>query len=417
MTIIRYIDLCCGIGGFRIGIESFEKKYDKIKFKCVYSVDIKKDALLTYNLNFNEKISPTDIFSIKELPDFELLCAGFPCTTFSSAGKKQGFNVLKGQIIFEILTICKKYKPKYFILENVSNLLKLENGTLITKIIDMFTEIGYKICYQVFNSKDFGVPQSRDRIFIIGTINSNINLNITIPYKKVLLKDIIEYDAKYSDFDVDICNKIIQLHKKSSLYGFKLNDKRGGMKNIHSWDIDYNGTINIDEKNLLKNIMTERRKKKWATIKNIKWMDGMPLTENEIKTFYNHPNLKKMLDNLTKLGYLKLEKCKDLINGKREYKNDSDEGYNICKGKLSFPFSKILDPLDVSPTLTATDSTKLVLIIDNTYIRKLTDLELKRISGFPDNFIIPDNVDKYDLFGNIVIPEIITFLLEKIFIF
>lgn len=414
---IRYIDLCCGIGGFRVGIQLFEKQHKKIKFECVYSADIKSDAVKTYNVNFAENMECRDIYEISELPEFDLLCAGFPCQPFSSAGKKQGFQDERGGMIFKIFELCKKYQPKYFILENVANLLNLEKGKLIEQINDMFKQLNYKISYNKLNSKDFGIPQSRDRVYIVGTKDKSVDFNVIIPYKKVLIKDIIDYDIKKSDIKSDLCNKVIKLHLQTPLHGYKLNDKRGGEKNIHSWDIDYYGEVGKDEKTLLNKIMTERRKKHWASVKNIEWMDGMPLTETEIKTFYNHSNLKNILNNLVNLGYLKLEKCKDLVNGKREYKKDSNEGYNICKGKLSFPISKILDPLGISPTLTATDSCKLVLIIDDTYVRKLTDKELKRICGFPDNFIIPSNVNKYDLFGNMVTPPVITFLLEKIFIF
>lgn len=135
--------------------------------------------------------------------------------------------------------------------------------------------------------------------------------------------------------------------------------------------------------------MLERRKKHWAKKKKIVWMDGMALTYSEIQTFCDYDNLESMLFNLTQKKYLKLEKCKDLINGKRVYKNDSELGYNICKGKLSFPISKILDPNNISPTLTATDCIKLVFIINNKYIRKITNTEIKKICGFPESFIIP----------------------------
>ena len=144
----------------------------------------------------------------------------------------------------------------------------------------------------------------------------------------------------------------------------------GGKNNIHSWDIGFNGTLNKDEKELMHKIMLNRRKKHWAE-KNIVWMDGIPLTYEDITTFYKHDNLKNMLDNLVSMKYLRLEKPKDLVDGERVYKEELPEGYNICKGKLSFPISKILDPNDISPTLTATDSHKLAVIINDNTIRNL----------------------------------------------
>jgi DNA (cytosine-5)-methyltransferase 1 len=145
-------------------------------------------------------------------------------------------------------------------------------------------------------------------------------------------------------------------------------------------------------------------------------MDGMPLTYEEIKTFYNSEFLKSMLDNLVALNYLKIEKPKKLVNRRRVYDETGKNGYNICKGKLSFPITMILNPEDISPTLTATDSSKLAVIVNNTYIRYLTDNELKLLCGFPLDYIIPADVDKYDLFGNMVVPNVVEEILKKIYL-
>ena len=416
MINIKYIDLCCGIGGFRVGINMFMEKYKNYNFECVFSADIKTDAIKTYNLNFDETLEYTDIYDIKELPDFDLLCAGFPCQPFSSAGNKKGFDDDRGGMIFKIVDICKKYQPSTVLLENVSNLLTLENGTIINKIQELFEEIGYNITYQKLNSNKFGVPQSRERVYIVGSLKKEIDLDLIQFQSETKLKSLIETTKKYTDIDTTLASKLINLHEETPLYGCKLQDKRGGDNNIHSWDIGHNGTISKSERLLMKKIMTERRKKHWAEKKNIIWMDGMPLTYNEIGTFYEDDNLQNMLDNLVDKKYLKLEHCKDLINGKREYKKDSEKGYNICKGKLSFPISQILDPNGIAPTLTATDCCKLVFIIDNKYIRKLTDNELKKICSFPEEYRIPDNVNKYDLFGNMVTPNVILQLLDVVYV-
>ncbi|MDC0230382.1 DNA (cytosine-5-)-methyltransferase [Aureispira] len=412
---INYIDLCCGIGGFRLAIQEFEKRNKSHKFRCVFSADIKQDALDTYNLNFKENLIKNDIYDIEKLPAFDMLCCGFPCQPFSCSGNKKGFKDKRGGMIFKLLDLCKLYKPQTIILENVSNLLTLEKGEIIAKIQNIFEEIGYSISYRRLNSLDFGIPQSRNRVYIVGTLGKKIDLG-EIKYSSIkTLKDVIEKSKKYTDIDKNFADKLLKLHEKESIYGCKLQDKRGGKKNIHSWDIGYNGIISKDERALMEKIMTERRKKHWAVKKGIKWMDGMPLTYDEIKTFNKDKNLQKMLDNLVEKKYLKLEKCKDLIDGKRQYKEDSEEGYNICKGKLSFPISKILDPDGTAPTLTATDSNKLVFIIDDKYVRRLTDMEIKRVCGFPEDYKIPENVNKYDLFGNMVTPPVVVKILERVF--
>lgn len=414
IRIINYVDLCCGIGGFRLALENFD---NNIKFNCVLSADIKDDAIKTYNLNFNENIEKLNIFDIDKIDKFELLCCGFPCQSFSSAGNKKGFNDNRGLIIFKIIDICKIYKPINIILENVSNLIVLENGKILKKICDEFKNIGYFVNYKKLNSSNFGIPQNRERVFIVCSLNNNINLD-NIEYinnTDNILNNIIDYTSKYTDIDINFANKILDLHSIKKLYGFKIQDKRGGNNNIHSWDLELNGSLSVEEKDLMNKIMTERRKKHWADKKNIEWMDGMPLTFEEISTFYEISNLKQLLDNLVIKKYLKLEKPKKLISNKRVYDDNGLIGYNICKGKLSFPITCILNPNSLSPTLTATDSNKLALIIDNKYIRKLNDNELKLLCGFPISYKIPTDVNKYDLFGNMVIPNVINAILKCIY--
>jgi DNA (cytosine-5)-methyltransferase 1 len=411
---IHYIDLCCGIGGFRIGIDSFQKN-SNLTFKCVLSADIKDDAIRTYNLNFNENHQKLNVFDIEHIESFDLLCAGFPCQPFSSAGNKKGFNDNRGGIIFKIIDLCKTYKPKYVILENVSNLITLENGNPLKQICNEFNTIGYMVSYKKLNAIDFGVPQHRERVFIVCSLEKKIDLDNIVTNPKTKLSSIIDKKATYTDIDSTFATHILELHSHQPLFGYKMQDKRGGKNNIHSWDIGLNGKLTIDERNLMNKIMTERRKKHWADKKKIVWMDGMPLTFEEIYTFYDHIHLKDMLDHLVKKKYLRLEKPKNLISGKRVYDNDGELGYNICKGKLSFPITSILDPNSISPTLTATDSHKLVVIIDNIYIRKLNDNELKLLCGFPLSYKLPDNIDKYDLFGNMVIPNVVEAVLKCIF--
>lgn len=407
---IKYIDLCSGIGGFRVALESM----DNIESKCVLSADIKQDAIDTYNLNFNENNKVTDIYNLKneDIESFDLLCAGFPCQPFSSAGQKKGFSDKRGGMIFKIIDICKYHKPSFVLLENVYNLMALENGNCIKKIKQLFQDIGYMVNFKKLNSCDFGCPQSRERVYIVCTKDKIFDFE-NINYKEnVNLTTIIDYSNNKTNLNPEFCEKILELHKESPIFGCKIGDKRGGKNNIHSWDIGFNGKLNKDEKELINKIMLNRRKKHWAEKKKIVWMDGMPLTYEEITTFYKHNDLKKMLDNLVALKYLRLEKPKDLVDGKRVYKEELPEGYNICKGKLSFPISKILDPNDISPTLTATDSHKLAVIINDSTIRNISSMEMKKICGFPDSFLIPENVNYGDLFGNMATPPVIKEIFE-----
>jgi DNA (cytosine-5)-methyltransferase 1 len=412
---LTYVDLFAGIGGFRYGIEAFSKNYPKYSFRCIKTVDIKKDANITYNVNFKEDNPLCDIRTVTNLPNFDMLCAGFPCQPFSSAGKKQGFEDGRGRgdLIFEVLRICKESKPEYILLENVANIETIDNGKTLRRIVAEFTEIGYKITVKKVNALDVGLAQDRSRVFIIGSRSREILFDIEPPKTRNTISDVIDASDMTTDLPIAFVESLMK-REPNSLYGMSIKDKRGGKDNLHSWDIDYHGPTTQRQKDLMNMILKERRKKKWAELKNIVWMDGMPLTCEEIRTFIDYSELENDLTDLEKKGYLVQEHPKQLIDNKRVYKLDSPKGYNICKGKLSFPISKILHPNMTSPTLTATDSCKLAVHIGST-IRRLTKKELAKLCGFPASIEIPSGVDHYDVFGNMVCPPVITAILQGIF--
>ena len=167
---IRFIDLFGGIGGFRYGLEKVSKR-----FKCVYYCDIDKYAVETYNKNFGEKHETSDITKINatDLPDFDLICGGFPCQSFSIAGKRKGFTDTRGTLFFEICRITSEKKPRMLFLENVKGLLSHDNGETFRVILESLDELGYNVEWQVLNSKNFGVPQNRERVFIIGHLRES----------------------------------------------------------------------------------------------------------------------------------------------------------------------------------------------------------------------------------------------------
>jgi len=369
-------------------------------------------------------MSATDIYTlnVEEIPNFDLLCAGFPCQPFSSAGNKLGFEDKRGGMIFKIIDICTFHKPKTVILENVYNLMTLCGGKYMLEITNMFKDIGYTVHSRKINSSEHGLPQSRERVFIVCTLSDETVPTVSVLDKLVAMKpvkldDFIDNTDHKSNIKPEFAKRIIELHAVKQLYGCKIGDKRGGEKNIHSWDVGTQGIVSLEERTLMEKIMLERRKKHWAEKKKMVWMDGIPLTKEDILTFVDdsESQLQILLNALVEKKYLKMERCKDLVDGKRIYRNTGDLGYNICKGKLSFPVSKILDPVGIAPTLTATDCNKLAVIIDNKYLRNLNELELKRLCGFPSSFVIPKGVNKYDLFGNMVTPPVITAIMTAVF--
>lgn len=158
----RFIDLFAGIGGFRTGFENNG-------FDCVFSSENNKFCQEVYETNFGE--SPFgDITAInpKDIPDFEVLLGGFPCQPFSISGKKQGFKDTRGTLFFNICRIIEEKKPNVVVLENVKHLVHHDKKRTLKVILESLEELGYNVSYRILNAKDFGLPQNRERIFIIG---------------------------------------------------------------------------------------------------------------------------------------------------------------------------------------------------------------------------------------------------------
>ncbi len=159
----KIIDLFAGIGGTRLGFHQTGRT------KSVFSSEIDKFAVKTYQANFGD-IPVGDITKIDEhdIPDHDILVGGFPCQAFSQAGKKLGFEDTRGTLFFEIARILSIKKPKAFLLENVKNLLLHDHGRTYRVIEDTLVELGYDVNLLVYKAKDFGVPQNRERIYIVG---------------------------------------------------------------------------------------------------------------------------------------------------------------------------------------------------------------------------------------------------------
>ena len=165
---LKYIDLFCGIGGFRMATEIVCKEY-KVQPLCVFSSDIDKDAIATYEANYKEKPQGdiTEI-SAEAIPEHNILFAGFPCQPFSICGKLDGFEDIRGTLFFDIARILKTKRPYSFILENVKQLKGHSSGKTLARIIEILENIGYYTHYKILNALDFGLPQKRERIFIVG---------------------------------------------------------------------------------------------------------------------------------------------------------------------------------------------------------------------------------------------------------
>lgn len=428
METIKFIDLFAGIGGIRCG---FEKAFRKAGYgtECVLTSEIKPYAVKVLNANHPDETVSGDITKIEasNIQDFDFLLAGFPCQAFSYAGKRLGFTDTRGTMFFEVERILREKRPYGFILENVEGLVthdranpKDKIGRTFTTILQKLDELGYVVSWRVLNSKYFGLAQERKRIYIVGTLDEKVSLDFFMP-KYAKIGDILEQDkpTETSDF----IRLLLAHYTPEQLNGKSIKDKRGGSDNIHSWDIELKGSVSPEQKKLLDMMFKERRKKKWAAEFGIRWMDGMPLTLKQISTFFAHPDLYDMLEDLVAKGYLKKEHPKKIVVKHTELgdqeSREQDEtlplGYNIVAGKLSFEISKILSPSGIAPTMVAMDMKK-NYVVDGDGLRPLTFREGLRLFGYPEDFKFPieNQHDGYDLLGNTVAVPVIQAVAERL---
>lgn len=184
----KVVSLFSGCGGKDLGViggfEYLGKYYGKNNLEIIFSNDFEKNACNTYEHNFKKPIICDDIANIKcsEFPDADIVIGGFPCQDFSVAGNRKGFDTERGQLYLQMKRVVDKVRPFVFVAENVEGMTNLEGNKTINKIINDFAESGYVVEYHLFNAADYGVPQSRKRVIIIG-VREDI-YNGIIPYPK-----------------------------------------------------------------------------------------------------------------------------------------------------------------------------------------------------------------------------------------
>lgn len=222
----KYIDLFAGIGGLRM-------PFHNLGGECVFSSEIDKYAAQTYEANYGE-VPSGDITKIEAntIPNFDILLAGFPCQAFSIAGKRKGFDDTRGTMFFEVERILEEKKPKCFLLENVKGLLNHDKGRTFEIMLDILeNKLGYKVYHKVLNAKNFGLPQNRERIMIVGFKNHDIDFKFPEELnKETRVGDILmeNPDDKYT-----ISDRIWESHQirkernraKGNGFGYSLFDK------------------------------------------------------------------------------------------------------------------------------------------------------------------------------------------------
>ena len=275
MADFNFIDLFAGIGGFRLALES-------VGGRCLGFSEIAPDAIHTYCANFNESEDGNfgDITKIKDLPRHDFMTAGVPCQSWSIAGKNLGFDDDRGQLWNDTLYLLNKVRPKAFIFENVKGLSDPRNQKALNYILSRIKQAGYYAQKFVLNAYDYGVPQTRVRIYIIGFKDEKFLKRLQLPKPfpgEVRLKDVLD-----SEIDM-VCENGAEMRPRWSLSCndkrfndyFLFNDLRNGTTTIHSWDI-------IDtterEKQICYLLLSNRRKKDYGEL------DGNPLSLKHFQT-------------------------------------------------------------------------------------------------------------------------------------
>lgn len=432
----KFIDLFSGIGGFRIPLE-------KLGGKCVGYSEIDPEAQKVYRQNFigyvnSDEMDLGDIRNIQEIPEnLDLIVGGVPCQPWSIAGKLKGFDDPRGQLWFDVMRLLAKYQPKSFIFENVRGLASPKNRQSFDYLLQQFEAIDYSVRWKIINSYDFGVPQSRERVFIVGIRNDLENAQaysfpepISTQPKLVDIIDeikdceIIEKVKVSPDllFGEQIPPSRNRFQKDDEMNDFFVfSDLRNGHTTIHSWDL-----IKTSEKEKLicVTILKNRRRKKYGL------KDGNPLSFQDLRELID--GLKEAeLDRLVEKKILRL--VRDGAVSKYEFVNSKNSAGIGGVYRVFLPSSAMI------PTLTATGTKDYIatvaihaenpeeykrLFLQKIYkpkkFRLITAQDACRLQGFPDWFQCHENPNiAKKQFGNAVsVPAVYYIaknLVEKIF--
>lgn len=390
-----FIDLFSGIGGFRIALE-------EAGGKCVGFSDIYKPAVKVYKENFetSDELEIGDITQNHDLPYADILTGGVPCQSWSIAGMNRGFEDPRGKLWLDTIEVTARVKPKAFIYENVKGLADPRNRANLELIVHEFNKLGYNVRFKVLNAFDYGLPQSRERIFIVG-FRDDIdykNFQYPAPYKylpnlsSVLENVVVHTEEKESRAEYKNSFNMAAVANKGNFFIFS--DVRNGDYTIHSWDLIDTSSL---EKEICLKILKNRRRPLYGP------KDGNPMSLEHIQELFT-PNIltpdqnpetvvsKQDLDDLVEKKILRYK------DGKYELTNSRiSSGINGVY-RVFMPESHVFSTLTKSGTrdFVATESIpdavedKKAYFIENIFkekkFRTITAREAARIQGFKDDY-------------------------------
>jgi DNA (cytosine-5)-methyltransferase 1 len=328
-----FIDLFSGIGGFHISLNNHGGD-------CLAFSEIDNDAISSYCENIhsaNKEMNLGDITKINQLPKHDLLTAGVPCQSWSIAGRNLGFDDDRGQLWNDTIYLLKQSKPKAFIFENVKGLVDPRNADSFSYILERIKVAGYYAKYFVLNSNDYGVPQNRVRVFIVGfrykkhylkfnhpsPLSKSLSLSNLLNFEITRNSDSLKEKAKKHNQDLTKSPTSLTKNNRYNKY-FLFNDIRNGATTIHSWDIIQ---TTKKQKEICYLLLKNRRKKYYGNL------DGNPISLKHFKEL-NTSIKKSDINALIKLGILKSENYKfSIINHDAVLTKDEIEIIQLAKNK------------------------------------------------------------------------------------
>ncbi|CAM3709575.1 DNA cytosine methyltransferase [Parendozoicomonas haliclonae] len=356
---MRAIEMFAGIGGFRLAC-------DELGIETVWANDIEPKASTVYRDRFGKGVHIEGDVSqlIDQIPDHDLLTAGFPCQPFSSAGKKLGIEDVRGTLFEKIVQVIRNKKPKFFVLENVKRLLSMDKGAHFATILDALSELGYLVEWRVLNAVNFGLPQNRERVVIIGHLDHGVK----------------SYLCTAQDIATSLSVRQIGAVANLSRWP-KITDH--GAK-FHNWGLATQG--------------------RFHHAKIDSFSDALPavklsaiLESDPDRSFYFTEDT--------------LERIKTSEKVDRFY-NGVEILYNQ-KGGARMGYS-IFGTAGVAPTLTCTTSRHYERYKIGDEFRRLTNVEYARIQGFPEQHCqTASRYDQYPLFGNAVPPQMVKWVIQR----
>lgn len=355
--VIKYFSMFSGIGGFEYGLQ--QSKHD---FKNVGYSEIDKFAVSIYEKHYPNHINYGDATKIntEDLQDFEFLVGGFPCQAFSIAGKRKGFNEARGTLFFEIARILRDKKPRYFLLENVKGLLSHEGGKTLETIFRVCDELGYDVSWAIYNSRDYGVPQNRERIFIKGYFRRECSREV---------------------LSIPRVNRTVDELISNTYYGTR-------QGRVHKEDEIMN-TLTCQGHN-------------GGGSQLIQLNNNKPRPQGQ--RIYDDNGLATTLTAADNNNMYKINSVGNVRNGHQNGEVYSTNGLSPCQTATQYK-----DPIKIDHA-------------DGMTVRKLTPVECERLQGFPDDWTkygkdeeLISDTQRYKCCGNAVTTNVITAIVDEMF--